>query len=83
MMMWGGELVLRDGVGTGQVTCAAFGTTVGACVGLAYVWHRDGDVVTDGLPRLRRLEHQRRRQLVPARVQLGALYDPKSERIRS
>ena len=45
-MMWGGELLLRDGLGTGQVTSAAFGTTVGSCVGLAYVWRRDGEVVT-------------------------------------
>jgi 4-methylaminobutanoate oxidase (formaldehyde-forming) len=34
-MVWGGELVLRDGEPAGQVTSAAYGTTVGACVGLA------------------------------------------------
>jgi len=83
VMMWGGELLMRDGVGTGQVTGAAFGTTVGSCVGLAYVWHPDGDIVTDeyladgewsinvgGIP-------------ARARIQRGSLYDPKSERIRS
>ena len=36
-MLWGGELVLRDGVPVGQVTSAAWGETVGGCVGLAYV----------------------------------------------
>ena len=36
-MLWGGELVLRDGLPVGQVTSAAWGETVGACVGLAYV----------------------------------------------
>jgi 4-methylaminobutanoate oxidase (formaldehyde-forming) len=36
-MLWGGELVLRDGLPVGQVTSAAWGQTVGACVGLAYV----------------------------------------------
>jgi 4-methylaminobutanoate oxidase (formaldehyde-forming) len=51
-MLWGGELVLRDGVAVGQVTSAAWGETLGACVGLAYVadpagvtsadWARDG-----------------------------------------
>ena len=51
-MLWGGELVLRDGVAVGQVTSAAWGETVGACVGLGYVadpsgvttaqWVRDG-----------------------------------------
>jgi 4-methylaminobutanoate oxidase (formaldehyde-forming) len=34
-MVWGGELVLRDGEPAGQVTSAAYGATVGACVGLA------------------------------------------------
>jgi 4-methylaminobutanoate oxidase (formaldehyde-forming) len=34
-MLWGGELVLRDGVPAGQVTSAAYGATVGAAVGLA------------------------------------------------
>jgi len=44
-MPWGGELLLRDGVGAGQVTSAAWGATLGAGVGLAYVWDPDGGVV--------------------------------------
>ncbi|WP_340538408.1 GcvT family protein [Nocardioides sp. GXZ039] len=34
-MLWGGELVLREGEPCGQVTSAAWGATVGAAVGLA------------------------------------------------
>jgi 4-methylaminobutanoate oxidase (formaldehyde-forming) len=34
-MVWGGELLLRDGHPAGQVTSAAYGATVGASVGLA------------------------------------------------
>jgi glycine cleavage system aminomethyltransferase T len=34
-VVWGGELVLRDGQPAGQVTSAAYGATVGASVGLA------------------------------------------------
>jgi 4-methylaminobutanoate oxidase (formaldehyde-forming) len=34
-MVWGGELLLRDGEPAGQVTSAAYGATVGASVGLA------------------------------------------------
>jgi heterotetrameric sarcosine oxidase gamma subunit len=45
VMMWGGELVLRDGRPAGQVTSAAWGATVGACVGLAYLWDPDGGPV--------------------------------------
>ena len=36
-MLWGGELIMRDGVVAGQATSAAWGETTGACVGLAYV----------------------------------------------
>lgn len=46
VMLWGGELVLRDGEAVGQVTSAAWGETLGACVGLAYVWRRNGATVT-------------------------------------
>ena len=41
-MMWGGELVLREGVAAGQVMSAAWGETLGRCAGLAYVWDPDG-----------------------------------------
>ncbi len=34
-MVWGGELLLRDGSPAGQVTSAAYGASVGASVGLA------------------------------------------------
>jgi 4-methylaminobutanoate oxidase (formaldehyde-forming) len=47
-MLWGGELVLRDGAPVGQVTSAAWGETVGASVGLAYV-RRDEPVTADWL----------------------------------
>ena len=46
-MLWGGELVLRDGAAVGQVTSAAWGETVGACVGLAYVADPDGVTSAD------------------------------------
>src|SRR5450631_24356 len=38
-MMWGGELVLRDGVAAGQVTSAAWGEALGSSVGLGYIRH--------------------------------------------
>jgi len=47
VMMWGGELVLRNRVPVGQVTSAAWGGTLGSCVALAYVWHPEGKVVVD------------------------------------
>ena len=44
-MLWGGELVLRDGAASGQVISAAWGETLGACVGLAYVWDAAGATI--------------------------------------
>ncbi len=41
VMLWGGELLLRGGTPAGQVTSVAWGATLGACVGLAYVRHDD------------------------------------------
>jgi 4-methylaminobutanoate oxidase (formaldehyde-forming) len=47
-MLWGGELVLRHGEPVGQVTSAAYGATVGSCVGLAYL-RRDEPVTASWL----------------------------------
>jgi glycine cleavage system aminomethyltransferase T/glycine/D-amino acid oxidase-like deaminating enzyme len=47
-MLWGGELVLRDGSPAGQVTSAAWGATLGACVGLAWL-RTDGPLTSDTL----------------------------------
>ncbi len=49
-MLWGGELVLREGRTAGQVMSAAWGEAVGSCVGLAYL-RADGPVTSDDLAR--------------------------------
>jgi glycine cleavage system aminomethyltransferase T/glycine/D-amino acid oxidase-like deaminating enzyme len=80
VMMWGGELLLRDGVPVGQVSSAAWGTTVGACVGLAYVrgaevnarYLASGDWQVDVAG-----------QRVAASLSLRAPYDPDNRRIRT
>lgn len=82
-MMWGGELLLRDGRGTGQVTSAAFATTTGSCVGLAYAWHPAGEAVTDEYLLTGSWQVNVSGTLLPARVSLTSGYDPRNERIRS
>jgi len=80
-MLWGGELLLRDGAAVGQVTSAAWGATVGGSVGLGYVadpagttsadWVRSGSYTVDvGGDRF------------PATVGLRAPYDPAGLRVR-
>jgi 4-methylaminobutanoate oxidase (formaldehyde-forming) len=46
LMLWGGELLLRDGVPSGQVTSGAWGETLQASVGLGYLWTQDERPVT-------------------------------------
>ena len=81
-MLWGGELVLRDGVPAGQVTSAAWGETLGSCVGLAYLWDPDGAVVDAEWVRGASYEVNVGGDRYPVTVSLKPLYDPGNERIR-
>ena len=82
VMMWGGELVLRDGVPVGQVTSAAWGAAVGACVALAYIVRPDGDVVTADFVTSGAYTVNVGGTVVAAATTLRAPFDPKGERIR-
>jgi heterotetrameric sarcosine oxidase gamma subunit len=81
-MLWGGELMLRDGRAGGQVVSAAWGQTVGACVGLAYVWDPDGGLVTPDWIRDGSYQVNVGGDLHPVTVSLRPLYDPANERLR-
>jgi heterotetrameric sarcosine oxidase gamma subunit len=80
-MMWGGELVLRDGVAAGQVTSAAWGEALGCAVGLAYVWHPAGDPVTADFARSGEYLVNAGGELRPARVSLRPPFDPAGDRV--
>jgi glycine cleavage system aminomethyltransferase T/glycine/D-amino acid oxidase-like deaminating enzyme len=82
VMMWGGELILRDGAPVGQVTSAAWGETVGGAVGLGYVRHPGGDPVTSAFAVTGRYEVNVAGRLVPARASLRPPYDPAGTRVR-
>jgi len=73
--VWGGELVLRDGVAVGQVTSGAWGEAVGGCVGLAYV---------QGTPDVRtgKYEVNVGGQVYSATVHLRPPFDPAGDRIK-
>jgi len=81
-MLWGGELVLRDGVVAGQVTSAAWGETTGACVGLAYVRAADNSVVNADWVKEGSYQVNVGGQLYPMSVSLKPIYDPSNARIR-
>jgi 4-methylaminobutanoate oxidase (formaldehyde-forming) len=81
-MIWGGELVLRDGVAVGQVTSGAWGETRGACAGLAYLRDPDGGVLTLDVIRTGRYQVNVGGDLHPATVTLRPPFDPAGHRIR-
>jgi heterotetrameric sarcosine oxidase gamma subunit len=81
-MLWGGELVLRDGRVAGQVTSAAWGEATGACVGLAYVRTGDGSPVTAEWVKSGEYTVNVGGELHPITVSLKPIYDPANARIR-
>ena len=82
-MMWGGELVLRDGVPAGQAMSAAWGESVGSCAGLAYVWDPEGGTVDADWIRAGRYEVNIGGERYPVSVSLKPLFDPTGEKIRT
>ena len=68
-MIWGGELVLRDGVAVGQITSGAWGETLGGCVALAYVRHPADEVLTPDLVRAGEYQVNVGGRLYPAAVE--------------
>jgi glycine cleavage system aminomethyltransferase T/glycine/D-amino acid oxidase-like deaminating enzyme len=81
-LAWGGELVLRDGVAVGQVTSGAWGETLGACVGLAYIRGPAGRAVTPDYLRSGTYQVNVGGQLYPATVHLRPPFDPAGDRVR-
>jgi len=81
-MLWGGELILRDGEVAGQVSSAAWGATVGACVGLGYVRAADAIVVTPDWVRAGNYAVNVGGEVYPITVSLIAIYDPANDRVR-
>ena len=83
VMPWGGELVLRDGVPAGQVMSAAWGATVGAGVGLAYVWDPAGGVVDRDALLASSYAVDVGGQRCPATVSLRPMVDPDGTAVRA
>jgi heterotetrameric sarcosine oxidase gamma subunit len=81
-MMWGGELLLRNGEPAGQLTAAAWGETLGAAVGLAYLRDPAGEPVTVGFVKAGQYEVNIGGQLADAVVGLRPPYDPAGKKVK-
>ncbi len=81
-MLWGGELVLRDGTAVGQITSGAWAATLGTAVSLAYIRHPTGDVLTPDLARSGDYAVNIGGDLYPATVTLRPPFDPAGLRVK-
>ncbi len=81
-MIWGGELVLRDGIAVGQLTSGAWGDALGACVGLAYIRDPAGGVLTPDVARSGTCQVNVGGRLYQAAVHLRPPFDPVRARVQ-
>jgi heterotetrameric sarcosine oxidase gamma subunit len=81
-MLWGGELILRDGIPAGQLTSAAWGEALGAPVGLGYLRDPAGEVVTAEFIRAGSYQVNVGGQIHPASVTTRPPFDPAGARIQ-
>jgi 4-methylaminobutanoate oxidase (formaldehyde-forming) len=81
-MLWGGELLVRDGVPAGQLTSAAWGEALGSPVGLGYLRDPDGGVVSRDFVRAGHYQVNVGGELHPATVTLRPPFDPDNARVR-
>ena len=82
-MMWGGELILRDGVPVGQVTSAAWGEALGASVGLGYIRHSADEAVTPDFVRSGAYQVNVGGTICSATAGLRPPFDPAGHRVRA
>ncbi|HTT53069.1 MAG TPA: FAD-dependent oxidoreductase [Streptosporangiaceae bacterium] len=81
-MLWGGELLLRDGGPAGQLTSAAWGEALGSPVGLGYLRDPAGGVVSREFLSAGRYQVSVGGDVYPAQVTLRPPFDPDNTRVR-
>ncbi len=80
-VLWGGELILRDGQPVGDIESAAYGHTLGAAVALGYVNNEAG--VNRAFLESGSYEIDNAGTLLKARCHLRTPYDPGLERVKA
>ncbi len=80
-VLWGGELILRNGKPVGDLKSASYGHTLGGAVGLGYVSSKQG--VDKAFIESGSYEIDIAGKRVPAKAYLRTPYDPKLERVKS
>jgi glycine cleavage system aminomethyltransferase T/glycine/D-amino acid oxidase-like deaminating enzyme len=78
-VLWGSELIYRDGVPVGYTTCGSYGHTVGAAIAMGYVNNANG--MSAEFIKTGHYEININGTRVPATPHLRAPYDPERKRI--
>ncbi|GAA3517054.1 FAD-dependent oxidoreductase [Aeromicrobium panaciterrae] len=81
-MIWGGELLLRDGAASGQAMSGSWGATIGSGVGLAWVTAPEGRVADAAYVGDGDYELDVGGRRIPVTVSLKPLFDPAGDKIR-
>ena len=80
-MLWGAELIYRNGNPVGYTTSGSYGHTVGAAIAMGYINH--SEVITSEFIHSGQYEINISGRRSPARVCLQAPYDPARKRIQA
>jgi glycine cleavage system aminomethyltransferase T len=81
-LLWGGEVVVRDGRPAGHLSSGSYGHTLGAAVGMGYLAAGDGRPVDRAWLEAGDYQIDTGQGRFPASVHLRAPYDPSGARLR-
>ena len=81
VVLLGRETILRDGEFAGYLSSGGYGYTVDRPIGYGYVRRADG--VDEAYLRAGNYELVVANERVPARIELGSLYDPQNARVKA
>jgi len=80
-LLYGNELIYRDGINVGYLQTGAYGFTLGGAVGMGFVENEDG--ATREFINSEKYEIDIAGERHTAKASLTPMYDPKGERVRS
>jgi 4-methylaminobutanoate oxidase (formaldehyde-forming) len=80
-LLYGNEIIYRDGAIVGYLQTGAYGFTLGGAVGMGFVENEDG--ATAGFINSGTYEIDVAGERFPAKISLRPMYDPRGERVRS
>lgn len=82
-MLYGNEIIYRDGKIVGYLQTGTYGFTLGGSMGMGFVEGDEGKGATTEYINSGKYEIDIAGERYPAKASLHPMYDPKNERVRS